>query len=32
MPKIVEGSVQIMSRAGTSTAMFSLGEININVP
>ncbi|KAL6346268.1 hypothetical protein AAG906_033064 [Vitis piasezkii] len=25
MPKIVEGSVQIMSRAGTSTAMFSLG-------
>ena len=31
MPKIVEGSIKVMSAGGTSTAMFSLGEV-INVP
>lgn len=27
MPSMVEGSVLIMSRAGTGTAMFSMGEL-----
>ena len=27
MPDIMEGSILIMSRAGTGTAMFSMGEI-----
>ena len=31
MPKIVETSIKLMSAGGTSTAMFSLGEI-ISVP
>ena len=31
MPKIVERSVKLRSAGGTSTAMFSLGEI-ISVP
>lgn len=26
MPSIVEGSILIMSKAGTGTAMFSMGE------
>ena len=28
MPSIMEGSILIMSRAGTGTAMFSMGEID----
>lgn len=35
MPSIIEGSILIMSKAGTGTAMFSMGEIiytNTNPP
>ena len=28
MPSILEGSILIMSKAGTGTAMFSMGKIN----